>query len=50
MLEGAKDFYETIHLANKDNMIAQYLKKLSEEFNLKICYEASCSGPIFSAS
>ena len=44
MIEGEKDFYETIHLVNKDNMIAQYLKKLSDKCDLKICYEASSSG------
>ena len=47
MLAGEKDFHETIHLVNKDKMISQYLKKLSGEFNLKICYEASCSGYYF---
>jgi len=44
MIEGEKDFNSTIHLENKTKLIANYLKKLSEQFQLKICYEASGSG------
>ena len=44
MIEGEKDFNSTIHLENKTKVIANYLKKLSEQFQLKICYEASGSG------
>ena len=44
MLEGEKDFNSTIHLENKTKVIANYLKKLTEQFQLKICYEASGSG------
>ena len=45
--EGEKDFYETIHLRNTDAMIAKYLKKLSKDFELKLCYEACSSGYAF---
>jgi len=44
MLEGEKDFHSTVHLANKTKMITKYLDKLAEQFQLKICYEASGSG------
>lgn len=44
MLEGEKDFHITIHLENTTKVIANYLKKLADQFQLKICYEASGSG------
>lgn len=44
MVEGEKDFHSTIHLENKTKVIANHLKKLAEQFELKICYEASGSG------
>lgn len=44
MVEGEKDFHSTIHLENKTKVIANHLKKLAEQFQLKICYEASGSG------
>jgi transposase len=43
-MQDQEDFYSTIHLENKTKVIANYLKKLSEQFQLKICYEASGSG------
>jgi transposase len=47
LVEGEKDFYETIHLPNRDKVIAKYLKKLSATFELKLCYEACSSGYVF---
>ena len=44
MIENEKTFLETIHLSNNDKMIKQYLQKLSKQYALKICYEASSSG------
>lgn len=44
MPEGEKDFLSTLHLENKIKVIANYIKKLAEQFQLKICYEASGSG------
>lgn len=42
-----KKFYETIRLNNDDKTIKKYMKKLSIQFDLRICYEASCSGYVF---
>jgi transposase len=47
MLEGKKDFYETIRLKNNDKVISKYMKKLSKNFEIKACYEASCNGYTF---
>lgn len=44
MIENENSFYDTIHLTNNDKMIKQYLQKLSKQYELKICYEASSSG------
>ena len=42
--EGEKDFHQSIHLHNQDRLIANYLKKLSKNFELRICYEACSCG------
>ena len=47
LVEGEKDFYETFHLRNTDAMVAKYLKKLSKNFELRLCYEACSSGYAF---
>lgn len=47
MVKGNKEISETIHLKNDDKIIAKYLKKLSKEFELKLCYEASSNGYAF---
>ena len=47
MVEGEKDFYQTIRLANRDKTVFKYMKKLSKEFKIKACYEASGSGYVF---
>ncbi len=46
-VEGTNDFYETIHLINEDKIIKKYLRKLSERYELRICYEACSSGYTF---
>jgi transposase len=47
VIEGMKDIYETIRLKNQDKLISKYLKKLSDKFELRLCYEASGSGYAF---
>ena len=47
VIEGTKKVYETIRFKNKDKPMATYLKKLSETFELKLCYEASSNGYSF---
>lgn len=39
--------HDTVRMRNEDKIIRRYLKKLSEKFNIKACYEASCSGYYF---
>jgi len=43
-LQGKKDIHETVRIKNEDKIIRRYLKKLSEKFTIRACYEASCSG------
>jgi transposase len=47
MIEGHKKIYECIRLKNRDKLISKYLKKLSDQFELRLCYEASFSGYSF---
>ena len=47
MVESEKDFYQTVRLTNKDKVILRYMKKLSKDFEIKGCYEASGSGFAF---
>jgi len=47
MLDGENKFYDLIHLRNEDKVIRKYMKKLSDTFELKACYEASCNGYSF---
>ena len=46
-VEGKKKIHETVRLRNQDKIIRKYMKKLSEEFNIRACYEASSSGYYF---
>jgi transposase len=46
-IQGNKKIHETIRLRNEDKTIRKYLKKLSKEFNIRACYEASSSGYVF---
>jgi transposase len=47
MLEDEKGFYDLIRLKNDDKVIFKYMKKLSDKFEIKACYEASCNGYTF---
>jgi len=47
VVEGQKDFHDAIRLSNHNKVISKYLKKLSEQFSIKACYEASSSGYAF---
>jgi transposase len=47
MVEGEKTPYETVRLKNDDKMIRKYRSKLSEQFQIKACYEASTNGYSF---
>lgn len=47
MVEGEKDFHQTVRLANNDKVVLKYMKKLSRDFEIKACYEASGSGFAF---
>jgi len=42
-----KKVHETVRIRNNDKIIRMYLKRLSEKFILRACYEASCSGYYF---
>jgi len=42
-----KKVHATVRVRNKDKIVRMYLKKLSEEFIIRACYEASCSGYYF---
>ena len=47
MIEGQKTIHETIRIKNEDKMILKYFKKLSRNYDIKACYEASCNGYAF---
>ncbi len=47
IIEGENDIDKTIRFANQDKMIKKYLKKISANYTVKACYEASCSGYVF---
>ena len=44
IIEGEKDFHNTNRIKNTDSNIKKRLKKLSKEFEIKACYEASTTG------
>jgi transposase len=46
-VEGKNKIHETVRIRNEDKLIRMYLKKLSEKFTIRACYEASCSGYYF---
>jgi transposase len=47
MIERQKEVYETIRIKNEDKVAHKYMKKLSREFEIKACYEASTNGYAF---
>lgn len=42
-LHGATKIHETVRLRNEAKVIRTYLKKLSEQFDIRACYEVSSS-------
>jgi len=46
-VEDENKIHETVRIRNEDKLIRMYLKKLSEKFTIRACYEASCSGYYF---
>jgi len=46
-IQDNTNIYETVHLRNEDKLIRKYMKKLSEAFDIRACYEASSSGYCF---
>lgn len=47
MIEGNREPDEMVRLKNDDKVIRKYMGKLSEEFEIKACYEASTNGYSF---
>ena len=46
-VHGNHTIHETVRLRNEDRIIRKYMKKLSETFTIRACYEASSSGYCF---
>ncbi len=46
-VQDKKKIDETVRIRNEDKIIRKYMKKLSERFAIRACYEASCSGYYF---
>ena len=46
-IQGKKEIVETVRIRNEAKIIRKYIKKLSEKFTIRACYEASCSGYYF---
>ncbi len=44
IIEGTNEYYDTKHMANEDKILRKYMKKLSQKYEIKTCYEASCNG------
>ena len=44
MIEGQRKFHDTIRMKNEDRAIKQYMKKVSKDFKIQACYEASSWG------
>jgi transposase len=47
LIEGETEFYNVLKIPNTDKVILKHMKKLSKEFKIKACYEASFSGYSF---
>lgn len=47
IIEGEKEFYDSVTMKNNDKSILKYFKKLAKKFEVKACYEASCNGYAF---
>ena len=47
LIEGEKELFDTIRFINTDKNIKKYMKKLSDTYEIRACYEASCNGYSF---
>jgi transposase len=47
LVEGETEFHDLIRINNQDKFIIKYMNKLSKQFEIKACYEASFSGYSF---
>jgi transposase len=47
MIEGEKEPSEMVHLKNDERVIRKYMNKVSQNFSIKACYEASTNGYSF---
>ena len=47
IIEGQNTIDRTVRFANQDKTIKKFLKKISTNYTVKACYEASCSGYVF---
>jgi len=47
VLEGQKEVHETVRLVNEDKTIKKFLKRYSQKFEIRACYEASSCGYVF---
>jgi transposase len=47
MIEGKRKFHDTLRMKTEDRIIRKYLTKLSKDFQIKACYEASSCGYVF---
>ena len=47
MIKGKKKFHDIIRINNEDKIVKRFMNKLSKDFEIKACYEASNSGYVF---
>ena len=47
LAEGKVDFHDLVRINNQNKFIVKYMKKLSKEYEIRACYEASFSGYSF---
>ena len=46
-IQDNKEIHKNVRIRNEDKIIRNYLKRLSREYTIRACYEASCSGYYF---
>lgn len=47
LIKGEIEFHDLVRINNQDRFIIKYMKKLSKEYKIRACYEASFSGYSF---
>lgn len=47
LIQGKRKFHDTIRIKTDDRIIKRYMKKLSKDFQIQACYEASSCGYVF---